>query len=402
MASGPLSGLKVVEYCEFVAGPYCAKMLADMGAEVLKIEKPEGDIARHRGPFKGTIANPELSGVFLYENTNKKGVTLDPSTPTGAEIFKKLIADADILVEDKRPGEMAKMGLDYESLKAINPGLIMTSITPFGQTGPYKDFKAYYLNTYHSSGAGYVLPANSPDDSREPIKGGGYVGEADVGICSAVGILGAVFNKMMTGEGQHIDISKQEAMMSLERMNIVRYYELGKSPSRVKINRLRDVSLRCKDGGYIKIVLHPDKQWKGVVKGLGYPEWANEEVFQKHTSREANFEYLTERLQSEADKYDTYEMFEMIAKEGTACAPICSAEEVFTSPHTKAREFYTEIDHPVAGKMMYPGLPYKMSEGKVEGNFGAPTLGQDNEEIYCGKLGYSQRDLVKLREAGII
>lgn len=402
MAEGPLSGIKVVEYCEFVAGPYCGKMLADMGADVLKIERPEGDIARHRGPFSKDEPNPERSGVFLYENTNKKGVTLNPDSETGREIFLKLIADADILVEDKGPGAMEKLGLGYETLKAVNPGLIMASISPFGQTGPYKDFKAYYLNTYHSSGAGYVLPANSPDDSREPIKGGGYVGESDIGICTAVGLLGALYWKLCTGEGQYIDISKQEAMMSLERMNIVRYYELGKSPSRVKINRLRDVLLKCKDGGYIKIVLHPDKQWRGLVKALGYPEWTKEEVFADHHSREANFEYLTQRLQSEADKYDTQEMFDMVAVEGTACAPICSAEQVFNSPHTKAREFFEEIDHPVVGKLMYPGLPYKMSEGNVTGNFGAPTLGQHNDEIYCGKLGYEQKDLVKLREAGVI
>ena len=401
MATGPLSGVKVIEYSSFVAGPYCAKLLADMGADVLKVEAVKGDIARHRGPFKGTEANPELSSVFLYENTNKKGVTLNTDTPTGAEIFKKLIADVDILIEDQAPGYMESVGLGYETLKAINPGLIMASITPFGQSGPYKDYKCYYLNTYHSSGAGYVLPANSPDDSREPIKGGGYVGEADVGACTAVGVLAAMFHKNMTGEGQYIDISKQEAMMSLERMNIVRYYELGKSPSRVKINRLRDVLLHCKDGGFVKIVLHPDKQWKGVVKALGYPEWTNEEIYQNHRSREENFEELTRRLQSEADKYDTDELFNLVAAEGTACAPVCSAEQVFNSPHTKERGYYTEIDHPAAGKLMYPGLPFHVSEGETSGNFGAPLLGQDNEEIY-GKLGYGKKDLVKLREAGVI
>ena len=401
MAVGPLSGIKVIDFSSFVAGPYCAKLLADMGADVLKVETPDGDIARHRGPFKGTEANPELSSVFLYENTNKRGVTLDVEKPTGAEIFKKLISKVDIVVSDKAPGYMEKLGLGYEELKTINPGLIFAAITPFGQDGPYRDFKCYYLNTYHASGAGYVLPANSPDDSREPIKGGGYVGEADVGACTAIAVLAAQFYKNQTGVGQFIDISKQEAMMSLERMNIVRYYELGKSPSRVKINRLRDVSLKCKDGGYVKIVLHPDKQWKGVVKALGYPEWTNDPLWSNHHSREENFEQLTELLQAEANKYDTQELFELVAVEGTACAPICSAEQVFNSEHTKAREYYVEIDHPVAGKLMYPGLPFKQSEGSVTDNFGAPMLGQDNEAVY-GDLGYSKKDLVKLRESGVI
>lgn len=402
MAEGPLSGIKVVEYSSFVAGPYCGKLMADMGAEVLKVEEPEGDIARHRGPFKGTEANPELSSVYLYENTNKKGVTLNTGTATGAEIFKKLIADADVLIVDKAPGYMESVGLGYKELSEINPGLIYAAITPFGQDGPYRDYKCYYLNTYHASGAGYVLPANSPDDSREPIKGGGYVGESDVGACTAVAVLGALYWKRAGGKGQFIDISKQEAMMSLERMNIVRYYELGKSPSRVKINRLRDVLVQCNDGGYVKIVLHPDKMWKGVVRALGHPAWTDEEIYSNHNLREANFEELTKRLQSEADKYGTDELFNKIAQEGTAVAPVCSAEQVYNSPHTKAREYYKEIDHPAAGKLMYPGLPFKMSEGEVTGNTGAPLLGEHNEEIYCGRLGYEKKDLVKLREAGVI
>lgn len=402
MAEGPLSGIKVVEYSSFVAGPYCGKLMADMGAEVLKVEEPEGDIARHRGPFKGTEANPELSSVYLYENTNKKGVTLNTGTATGAEIFKRLIADADVLIVDKAPGYMESVGLGYKELSEINPGLIYAAITPFGQDGPYRDYKCYYLNTYHASGAGYVLPANSPDDSREPIKGGGYVGESDVGACTAVAVLGALYWKRAGGKGQFIDISKQEAMMSLERMNIVRYYELGKSPSRVKINRLRDVLVQCNDGGYVKIVLHPDKMWKGVVRALGHPVWTDEEIYSNHNLREANFEELTKRLQSEAEKYGTDELFNKIAQEGTAVAPVCSAEQVYNSPHTKAREYYKEIDHPAAGKLMYPGLPFKMSEGEVTGNTGAPLLGEHNEEIYCGRLGYEKKDLVKLREAGVI
>lgn len=402
MAKGPLSGVKVVEYCDFISGPYCAKLLADLGAEVIKIEKPEGDSARKRGPFLNDVPDPELSGVFLYHNTNKKGITLNIETAEGGAIFKKLVREADILIEDTAPGYLGSMGLGYEELKRENEKLIMLSLTPFGQTGPYKDYKAYYLNTYHASGAGYVLPAASPNAEREPIKGGGYVGESDCGVYASVAIMGALYHRNNTGEGQYIDVSKQEAMMCLERMNIVRYYMIGSSPSRVGVNRVRDTLLQCKDGGYIIVVLYPQKQWEGIMTALGDPEWAKHAPFVEQKERDKHFEEVKMHLREEAQKYDTEELFFKIQAEGTACAPICSAEQVYNSPQTQARHFYTEIDHPKAGKLEYPGLPYKLSTMTPEGNEGAPLLGQHNEEILAGRLGYSKEEMVRLKEAGVI
>ncbi|MCB6610016.1 CoA transferase [[Clostridium] symbiosum] len=402
MAVGPLSGVKVMEYCNFISGPFCTKLLADLGAEVIKVERPEGDDARRRGPYLNDNPDPELSGLYLYHNTNKLGVTLNLESPEGRSIFKKLAAEADILVEDTKPGEMERLGLNYEVLKQLNPSLIMASITPFGQYGPYRDYKAYYLNTYHASGAGYVLPAASPNADREPIKGGGYVGESDVGVYAAVSIMGALFWRNAGGTGQYIDISKQEGMMALEKMNIVRYYMMGKSPSRVGVNRVRDTLLQCRDGGYIIVVLYPEKQWRGIVEALGNPEWAQKEPFIDQKDRDAHFEELKVYLREEAKKYDTEELFFKIQAQGTACAPICSAEQVYNSPQTKAREFFEEIEHPVAGKLEYPGMPYKFSDIRISENHGAPLLGQHNEEIYCSRLGYTKGDLVKLKEAGVI
>jgi len=401
MAEGPLSGVKLIEYCSFVAGPYTTKLFADLGAEVIKVEQPAGDEARKRGPYLQNCPDPELSGLFLYLNTNKLGVTLNVNSATGREIFKKLIAEADILVENQPPGQMEALGLDYAALQQINPGLIMASITPFGQDGPYRDYKAYYLNTYHASGAGYVLPAASPNAAREPLKGGGYIGECDAGVSAAVGIMGALFWRAMGGTGQYIDISKQEQQMALERVNIARYYELGKSPTRYEINRVRDTLLRCRDGGYIMVVLHPEKQWLGLAEALGNPEWVNDEKFDTQQGREANFDDLRACLREEAMKYDTADLFHRVQLQGTACAPVCAAEDVFTSPQTQARDFYVEIDHPRAGKLMYPGVPYQLSSTAPRNHRGAPLLGQHNEEIYQ-RLGFTRPDLVKLREAGDI
>ena len=404
MAFGPLTGMKVVEYCDFISGPYCTKTLADLGAEVIKVERPTGDTARKRGPYLHDEPNPETSGLFLYTNTNKKGVTLNLESPRARGIFKALVKDADVLVEDTLPGELKEMGLGYEDLKELNPGLIMVSITPFGQNGPYSNYKAYYLNTYHASGAGYVLPAASPNADREPIKGGGYVGEYDIGVHTSVAVVGAYYHKMNTGEGQYIDISRQEAMMALERMNIVRYYMIGKSPSRVGVNRVRDTLVQCKDDGYVICVLYPQKQWDGIVRALGNPEWAMKAPFVEQKERDAHFEELKVRLREEAQKYNTMELFFRIQKEGSACAPICSAEQVYNSPQTKARHFFKAITHPVAGSLEYPGQPYRFSaeEMKSKDDHGAPTLGQHNEEIYINRLGYTKQEVVKLREAGII
>lgn len=402
MADGPLRGVKLIEYCSFVSGPYCAKLFADLGAEVIKVETPEGNESRQRGPFLNDSPDPELSGLFLYLNTNKLGITLNLNSTKGRELFIKLIAEADILVEDRPPGEMEKLGLNYDVLKTINPSLIMASITPFGQYGPYRDYKAYYLNIYHSSGAGYVLPAASPNADREPIKGGGYVGECDTGVSAAVGILGAYYWREAGGTGQYIDISKQEQQMALERVNIARYYELGKNPTRYEINRVRDTLLRCRDGGYVMVVLHPEKQWNGLTEALGNPEWITDEKFNTQKARESNFNELRVRLREEALKYDTADLFHRVQSQGTACAPVCSAEDVYKSPQTQARDFYKEIEHPIAGKLMYPGLPYQFSKTAPCDNHGAPLLGQHNVDIYCNRFGYSKQDLVKLHEAGVV
>jgi CoA:oxalate CoA-transferase len=394
--------MKVVEYCSFVSGPYCTKLFADLGAEVIKIERPEGDEARHREPFLDDNPHPELSGLFLYLNTNKIGVTLNLDSIAGREIFKKLIADADILVEDQPPAALQGLELDYDVLKVINPSLIMASITPFGQYGPYRDYKSYYLNTYHASGAGYVLPSGSPNANREPLRGGGYVGETDIGLSASVGILGALYWRRAGGTGQYIDISKQEAEMALERVNVVRYYDLGRNPNRYELSAVRDAILRCRDDGYVMVVLYPEKQWVGLAEGLGNPLWTNDEKYATQKAREANYPALVSRLQEEALKYDSEDLFNIVQARGTACAYFHSAAQVFNSPQMQARKFFIEVEHPVAGKLMYPGQPYTFSKTPPSKHHGAPLLGQHNEDVYCDRLGYAKQDLVKLKDAGVI
>ncbi len=405
MSAGPLNKkIKVVELCNFVAGPFCAKLFADFDAEVIKIEQPGvGDTSRKRGPFPNDEPNPEASGTFLYLNTNKKGITLDVETSDGKDIFKKLIAQADILIEDKAPGEMQRLGLDYDTLKEINPRLIMTSITPYGQTGPYRNYKSYPLNTYHASGQGYFLPMNSRSLDREPVRGPGFLGEADCGLSAAIATLGALYWRDKNGgTGQHIDVATQHAMMHLERSQLRRYLDTGVSPNRTGMGRLLETLLKGKDDRYVIVVLSSEKQWQGVFRAMGEPEWGTQEPFNSQAGRQANFDALHDRLQAWADNHTAEEIFHMVQGQGSASAPAYTAEQFFNSPQIQAHGYIIDVDHPGAGTLKQPGWPYLFSSTDWRPTKGAPVLGQDNEEVLCERLGYTKNDLLKLKQAGVI
>ena len=403
MTEGTLNGVKVVEYCSFAAGPYCGKLFADLGAEVIKIEPPgTGDEARRRGPFLHDTPHPDLSGLFLYLNTNKLGITLNLDSSTGKTIFKQLITSADILIEDQPSGKMEELGLGYDTLKELNPRLVMTSITPFGQTGPYRNYRAYHLNTFHASGAGYLLPIGSPSLEREPIKGPGLIGEYDAGLSAAVATLGALYWCGASGRGQYIDVSKQEALMALDKMEFARFYSEGKNPTRGPSAWRPHRMIRGKDGGYILLEAGRDGQWRGMLKAMGDPEWAKDEKFSTEEGRREHADELREHLADWASNYTTDELFHMVQTLGTPSAPINSVEEFLNSPQIEARDFLVEIDHPVAGRIKYPTRPYHFSKTSWKVERPAPLLGQHNEEVFCHRLGYTKQELVQLKEAGVI
>jgi crotonobetainyl-CoA:carnitine CoA-transferase CaiB-like acyl-CoA transferase len=193
----------VLEYCSTISGPYCTKLMADLGAEVIHVEPPEkGDDARRSPPFPGDVPHPEKSGLFLLLNTNKLGITLDPKLPRGKKLFEKLAGEVDVLVDDGPPEQLEEMGLGYDHLRERNPGLIVASISPFGRSGRLKDYKAYPLNIAHASGQGYVHPMPSPDLERAPTRIGGECTEYDPGQTAAFAILAALYSRGITGRGQ--------------------------------------------------------------------------------------------------------------------------------------------------------------------------------------------------------
>ena len=350
MSEGALAGLKIVELSERVAGPFCTKVMADMGAEVIKIEKPgHGDAARTRGPFPHDEPHPERSALFLYLNTNKTGITLDINQPEGIALFRSLVKDADVLVESQAPGALDRLGIGYNSLHQLAPKLIVTSISPFGQTGPYKDYKAYDLNSFHAGVVGYETPFNYVTDpeNQPPLKAGGQQAGMLTGWTAASATMSAVFHRDLTGQGQHVDISEVEAVAHMIRPNTALYsHEPPDGPNRSRFLRRTKWGLAyvfpCQDG-YIALLALTDQHWESLKVLMGRPEWAESELFTTLLSRFQNIDALEAMV---AD-WIAEQTRDALAREGQELHipvfPVRDMQEVVESAQYKERGFLVDI-----------------------------------------------------------
>lgn len=403
MTERALSDLKVLEFGNLVSAPYCGKLMADLGAEVIKIEEPGvGDEARSRGPFAQDTPGLERSGLFAYLNTNKLSITLNPRTFLGKKIFKELVKGSDILVENQPPSLMEELGITYETLEKINPRLIMTSITPFGQTGPHRDYKAYELNTYNGCGYGYVSTACITEPVMPPVKAGGRQSEFGAAQSASVATMCAVYVRDQIDAGQHIDISIQEIMAG-QYESIVEHWTLAEN----EMGGLTDpiiqpiTPLECKDG-WIFLMCVEDDQFDRMVEIMGNPEWAENELFEDRFLRADYADALVPLLTEWTMQYTKDEVFKMCQEARVPVGPAYSSEEVVNSEHLNERNYFMEMDHPEMGRAKYPGAPYRLSVTPWQIERHAPSLGEHNEEIFCHRLGYSKDDLVRMRQAGII
>lgn len=400
MEKRALQGIRVLECAEFVSGPYCSKLLADLGAEVIKIEKPgEGDASRMRGPFPNDVAHPERSGLYLYLNTNKLGITLDMEK--GRDIFFELVKISDILIEDIPVKIKEKTEITYEILDEINSRLIMTSILPFGQTGPYVNYKAYYLNTYHIGHLGYLTPSESRDLDREPIKAGGFFGEYCCGLSSAVATLAALYSRENTGKGQHVDVSKQESLIDLERYLAAFHQNEGQNPSRLPRQSGMGSIFKCKNG-YVMVNFIEDYQWQGLIKLMDYPGWSEGDRFKERDYRAKYYTEIEQHIGKWMGDQPKEKIYHEGQKYGCVTAPVLSTKEICCSEQAKSRGLFAEVDHPVAGSLIYPTAPYRFSKTPWSALHGAPLLGEHNEEIYCNILGYTREQVASLKDEGII
>lgn len=397
MSEPSLKNLRVIDLSDYISGPYCTRLLASWGAEVIKIEKPgQGDGARNIGAFPDDEPHPEKSALFLYLNTNKKSVTLDMSSVTGASIFKELVKGADVLVENFEPRVMPELGLNYETLEKFNPKLVMTSITAFGQSGPYRDYKCSSIISYAMGGQMYVCGQRD----REPLNSRAAIAEYFGGLYGFIGTMLALRYCRETGVGQHVDVSIMECLAGSHQFTLTwpAYSDVllerpGWPGSKAPLS-----FYKCRDG-YVNLRLQGiDLVFLSQL--LEMPELLEDPRFQTLPTRTQNIKALeaivTEKLASLSKK----DVFQIAGDWRALCGYVATPEDLLTDPQYQVREFFVDIDHIVAGKLPYPGAPVKMTESPWL-NTRAPLLGEHNQAVY-GRLGYSKEDLVRLRELGIV
>jgi len=399
---GALSAYRILDLTDS-KGAYCTKLFADLGADVIKIERPEGDPGRTIPPFVNDIPHPEKSLYFLHRNTGKRGVTLNIETADGKNIFRKLVKTADVLVENSPPDYMASLGLDYPALREIKPSLIMASITEFGHSGPYKNRKGSNLVDFAMSGV--MITSGYP--GKEPCLCPGSPAYDAASLHANVAILSAVYMRGATGQGQYIDISVHETSRLGLYPWIVPNYSYALNPggppptTETRMGASIYPVYPCKDG-LIRVIALTPRQWDALVRVLGSPEVLQMPDWRNFMYRIGNADDLYALVLEFIQKYTMTELFEAGKREGVPIAPILNIENFYESPQTKARKFFVEVEHPVAGKADYPGPPYKWSKTPAEIQRPAPCLGEHNEEIYCRELGFSKDDLVALRGASVL
>ena len=406
MTDGILEGIRVIEWGDFVSGPWTGRLLGDMGADVLKIEVPGlGDLARRAGPFPQDNPHAEKSGLYLYLNLNKRGITLDLSKEEGRRIFGELVGTADILVENHPPQVVEVLGLSYKALQAQNPRLIMVSISPFGQNGPYRDYYGSELVLFHMGGIGYETPRGEVTDpeNEPPLKGPGYQAYFTAGYMAATSAVVGLFQREITGEGQHIDISEQEAIASTQRPNITRYSYSGEVVPRddTTMGMLRIKP--CKDGYFVGFgALGTDLMWTRLCEVMDNPKWTQQEIYSTQASRREHGAELDALIMSWMMDYSKAELFEMGQRAGISSFPLNTVADLFTTEQYQSREFFQEVEHPVAGTYPYPGIPYKLSDRQPSIRRRAPLLGEHNAEVYGQELRRTPAELVRLYQSGVL
>ncbi len=377
-STGALHGLKVIDYSQGVSGPYCAKMLAGMGAEVIKVEPPQGDWARKRRPFIKKSDGSEISGLFTYLNMGKRGVVLDLEQADDRERFKALVRDADVLVEDTTPGTLEAIGLGYKDLEQINPRLVMTRVTPWGQTGPFARYQGGELTTWAAGGTAYITPVSSRSPEDPPLKLGGNQSLMFGAASAAIATMAAVVWREGSGLGQEVDVAIREAtMIAFDPQWYPYLFERFPISTRAAGGHLG--FLPCKDG-YVSMILVRDDQWDRLVDLMGRPDWATTGLFDRQEDRRDNADVLIPMLSEYFANYTKRELFEMAQAQRIPLAPVNTAKEVLEHEQLAAREYW--VPAPEAPGLKYAGAPFKFSETPWKPGPAAPAVpGEHQDEV---------------------
>ena len=401
-----LQGVRVLELGPWINVCYAGKMLADLGAEVIRIESPDGDDqVRLFGPFPSDEPDPETSGLHLYLNSNKLGVTLRPDTATGRDLFRDLCRRADVLLACSPPGFLSASGLDYPSLQRANDRLVVVVISSLGRSGPYAGYKGNDLISWHGGAIGHIY-LGEPD--REPLRGVWYQASHWGAFNGAVAAMLALAAREKTGRGQWVDLSEAEALALLFLgVEISDFFLFGSSRVRVGTvglaNQAPRLMNRCKNG-WVALQTTAPHQWEGLVRAMGNPEWAQSELF-KGTGLERGryFQEINDLMKDWLDSHTAEEIFRLCQAELVPAAPLNTIETLCHNQHLAARGYFVDIHHPAAGPIRVPGAPFRSSgQDPWRVDSPAPLLGQHNEDVYCGMLGLPREDLADLRRAGVV
>ena len=399
MPAGALEGVKVLDLTHHIAGPWCTKLLADYGADVLKVERPEGDPARRMPPFYHDEVDAEKSLLFHYLNTNKRGVTLNLKDRRGVRMLKELASDADILVENFSPRVLPSLGLDFSVVSEFNPALVMVSISNFGQTGPYRDYRATDIVEYALGGLMYIFGAYD----REPLKHALHQAQFKAGTDAASASLIAFYHQQLSGQGQHVDVSRHECMASGLR-DVVNTFTYTGAVRRRQPNHSGDLTrLRATSDGFIlpNPGVSAGINWQLVVDHMGLPE-LDDEKFSSASARLVNAEELGEILDNHFRTQEKAEVFHAAHRQRFIYGMIQSPEDALADPQFEARGFFVDVEHPATGPVKHPGPPFLMNGTPWEVRRPAPTLGQDNQGVLGQQLGNSDGELSLMRALGVI
>jgi len=392
--AGPLAGVKVLELAQIMAGPTCGMMLADLGADVIKVERvPGGDDTRR-------MDRPEVNGEsasFMAMNRNKRGIALNLKLPAAQDALKRMAAEADVVTENYRKGTMEKLGVGYEDLRRVNPGIIYCSISGYGRTGPYADKGGFDLIAQGASG----LMAVTGEPGRAPVKSGGPVCDINAGLLGALGVVSAYVHRLKTGEGQLVDTSLFEAGIQQMYWQAAIYFATGESPGPTGSAHILSApyqAFRAADG-WLTIGGANQANWERLIGVLKAPELLKDARFASNAERMKNLGALTAALEPHISKWRVAELLAALDKGGVPCGPINSIADMAADPHTRAREMVVELQHPRAGRTRALGLPIKLSRTPGKVSRPSPLMGQHTREVLA-EFGFSKEEIEALVRSG--
>ena len=389
-----LQGVRVLDVTQVMAGPFCAMLLCDMGADVIKVESPAGDSSRRMAGARGGD-----SASFNAVNRGKRGIVVDLKAPGGGAVLRRLAADADVFIENYRPGVLGRLGLGHDALRALNPRLVYASISGYGQTGP--DARKGGFDLVAQGVSGLMSVTGEPD--RPPVKVGVPLTDLGAGLFAACGVLAALHARERTGEGQHVDTSLVDAGVALSVWEATELFSKGVVPGPLgSAHRMSAPyqAVRCADG-YVTLGAANDRIFRRLAEALGHPEWAADGRFESDSARVENRAALAELIERVTSQRPREYWLERLEAHDVPCGPINDYRDVMRDPQVRAREMVVETRHPTLGTLSTLGTPIKLSGTPLTPGRPAPLLGQHTDEVLAA-AGYQEDEVAALRAAGAV